>query len=190
MKLLPNSSSRTTSPKRARRVAILGVGMGLGMAVVVATTGFVPADAQEVASGDLASADLSAALPVRNQPGAPWSARPASTHLSWCRPRLTDSRLYTSRKAPRRSTRMGSSCRPSPASRTEKIINASKAVVTAYKALGGTVPKVVAMIKKYAVNESSLTTAQISAVLTFTKAVGSAIFSALGIGSCSALLTA
>lgn len=74
--------------------------------------------------------------------------------------------------------------------KAEKIINASKAVVAAYKALGGTIPKAVAMIKKFAVNKSSLSAAQVSAVLKFTKAVGSAIFSALGIGSCYALLTA
>ncbi|KHK99140.1 hypothetical protein LK09_03775 [Microbacterium mangrovi] len=73
--------------------------------------------------------------------------------------------------------------------KADKIVKSAKAVIKAYRALGGTMSKVVSLLKKYAKRRSSLTSAQIKALETFIRAVGRSVFNVLGLGSCYSLAT-
>ena len=67
---------------------------------------------------------------------------------------------------------------------SEKIIQASKTMISAYKTLGNSMSKVIELVKKYIKNKTSLTKAQINALETLSKSVLSVAFNIIGLGSC------
>jgi hypothetical protein len=73
--------------------------------------------------------------------------------------------------------------------KADKIVKSARAVVRAYKALGGRMDKVISLLKKYIKRKSSLTKAQVSALETFIRSIGRSVFNVLGLGSCYSLAT-
>jgi hypothetical protein len=68
--------------------------------------------------------------------------------------------------------------------KAEKTIKAAKAMADAYKALGGSMSKVMNVVKTYIKNKKNLTTAQINALGKFSSSVFKTLFNAIGLGSC------
>jgi hypothetical protein len=86
-----------------------------------------------------------------------------------------------------------SACRPGEAAgakvvqafaKAEKTIKAAKAMADAYTALGGTMSKVMNVVKTYIKNKKNLTTAQINALGKLSSFVFKTLFNAMGLPSC------
>lgn len=74
--------------------------------------------------------------------------------------------------------------------KADRIIKAAKTVSKYYKALGGTVKKVVDKLKKYIKKHSSLTKRQRVAMKRFLSSIFSTVANLIGLGSCYALYAA
>lgn len=74
--------------------------------------------------------------------------------------------------------------------KADKIVKATKSVIASYNALGGSIGKVVAVLKKFIINRTSLTSAQFTALSKFIGDIGKTILNIIGVGSCVSLITA
>jgi len=73
--------------------------------------------------------------------------------------------------------------------KADKLIKSTKAIVSAYNALGGKVDKVITLLKKYMKSKTSLTKSQITSLEKLIRAVGLTLFGWLGLGNCYNLIT-
>ncbi len=73
--------------------------------------------------------------------------------------------------------------------KADRIVKSMKAVVSAYKTLGNSMDKVFTLLKKYIKTPKNLTRSQTVALEDFIKKVGTAVFNAIGLGSCLSLVT-
>lgn len=71
--------------------------------------------------------------------------------------------------------------------KADKIIKASRAILTAYNKLGGTMSRFLDVLKRYVQNKKNLTAAQATALREFMGAAGTSLMNILGIGSCWAI---
>lgn len=74
--------------------------------------------------------------------------------------------------------------------KADKVVKATRSVIAAYNSLGGSIEKVVAVLKKFVKNKASLTGAQTAALSNFIGGIGKTVFNIVGLGSCYALATA
>ena len=73
--------------------------------------------------------------------------------------------------------------------KAERIVKAAKQAIKYFNALGGTVKKVIKLLKKYVKNKLSLTKKQVTALELLVKQVGKTFLTALGLGTCWAIVT-